>query len=155
MAGRIVVRGTHVRESLFWLMMAFIFGGLPLVVYFTEPGATVGNLIAAILLGVPLFGLSMFFLGRGQAIVLRPETRELVFVDGLFHGRKVEVFRYENVGQLEALTQYPAGEVRLLVRVTGGRLLSLSQRSTEQARQNLLLLRKELGVSAVDHGKPL
>lgn len=155
MGAKKVFRGTEIRDSLFWLSLALFFGGVPLIVYFTEPDAGVANLIAALLLGVSLFGLSIFYLGRAQAVVLDPPKRELVFVEGLLHRRKVEAFPYDAVTEIATYMPEGGGGTVLELRLRGGRALKLSQISIDEARRQLMLLREELGVEAVDNGKRL
>ena len=103
--GRFVYRGKYVRTSFLWLVMAFVFGGSPLIVYFTRPGAPAANLAAAVVVGLPLFAVSVYFLLRYRGLILHPSARRLLIVEGVFRWKKERERSFDDVLRVRLLNE--------------------------------------------------
>jgi hypothetical protein len=106
MKPEVVYRGRQFRSSLQWLALALFLGGSPLVVYFTMPDPKPATLALAVILGVPLFWLSLHDLGKSTGLILNPGTRQLKYVEGLFSRREVRVHAYEDVREVRLVHRY-------------------------------------------------
>ena len=141
-----IIRSKALRESLFFLAYALFFGGIPLIVFLTEPGATFANLVAAVLLGVPLFALSLHQLGRYGAIIVHPSRRRVIMVKGLFHRREFLERGYKDVASVKAVkTEGGSPGWEIQVRLKDGLLFRVQEPDESRAEAAAKELAEELG----------
>ena len=162
---QLAYHGRFRRESLFWLSLAGLLGGFPLAVYLTSPGATVGNLVFAVVCGVPLFIVSLYSLGRSQTILLFWKEEKFVFVEGMFHQRRRTEYLFSDVKEVHLVLGTLANSNRgasartswysVHLKMKNGSELVLEERSARYATTTTMKLSKTLGAPAYYLGELL
>ncbi len=151
---RIVYHGKFFRSSVLCLGIGFLLAGCPLIVYFAQPGAPVANLVAAAVLGPGLFALSFYFLLRYKALVLLPEERTVLLVEGVFHSRRVRAVRFDDVTEVRLIRDYldrddVGGAWRLEVVLRNGPPMGLDQVAWDPGVDRVRALASAIGVKGV------
>ena len=99
---RFAYHGKYNRMSFYLLTLWFPFGFAPLAVWLTNSGATVLNLVVAIVVGGPLLAGAFYCLFKYRALVVFAEERRLVAVDGFFRWRRSRSRSFDEVLLLRA-----------------------------------------------------
>ena len=162
MKPEVVYRGRQLRSSLIWLVLAFFLGGSCLAVYFTMPNPKPAALVLAIVLGLPLFAMSMVELGKSTGLILNPATRQLKFVQGFFARRKSSVHSYDDVRGVTLLHRYHPGQKQSLeaawsirIDVERNESLILEEWSHEEAVRRARYLGTTFGIQPSLDGEPV
>ena len=162
---QLAYHGRYRQDSLFWLTLAGLLGGLPLAVYLTSPEATAGNLVLAVVCGLPLFILSLYSLGRSKTVLLFRGERKLVFLEGMFHHRRRTEYSFSDVKEVHLVLGILSNNNRgasskiswysVHLKMTDGSELVLDERSSTHATTTTMKLSKTLGAPAYYLGELL
>ena len=100
----LVYYNRSMKDMFLWICLGILFGGIPLLVYFTAPGAKVANLVLAGVLGLPFLILSLRALGRTTVILVDAHSKKLRYVKSLYHKRQTREVDFSSVTHVEWLS---------------------------------------------------
>jgi hypothetical protein len=151
---RIVYHGKFFRSSVLCLGLGFLIAGCPLIVYFTQPGAPVANLVVAVIAGPAFFAVSFYFLLRYKALVLLPEERTVLMIEGVFTSRRVRACPFDQVTEVrlirDVLDHDDVGAVwRLEVALRNGPPMGLDQVDWDAGVDRVRAVASTIGVKGV------
>jgi len=162
MRPEVVYRGRQLRSSLLWLALALFLGGSPLAVYVTMPEAKPATLALAIVLGLPLFALSLVDLGKSTGLILNRGTRQLKYVEGFFARRNSRVYSFDDVREVHLLRRTfadrkgtPEAEWCLRIDVGPKESIVLEEWSYKEAARRARSLAATFGIQPRINGEPL
>jgi hypothetical protein len=162
MRTEVVYRGRQLRSSMVWLALAVFLGGSPLAVYFTMPDPKPATLVPAIVLGVPLFAMSLVDLGKSNGLILNPRTRQLIYVEGFFARRRARVYPYDDVREVHLVRRHamntkgaPEAAGHLRIEVGPKDRIVLEEWSLKEAARRARYLGATFGIQPRMDGEPL
>jgi len=162
MRHEVVYRGRQLQSSLLWLALALFLGGSPLAVYFTMPDAKPATVVLALVLGLPLFAMSLVDLGKSKGLILNPRTRQLKYVEGFFARRKARVYSYDEVREVHLLRRYypnnkgtPEAGWSLRIEVGSKEAIVLEEWSYKEAARRARYLGATFEIQPRIDGEPL
>lgn len=150
MSPRLTYASRSGRDSLFWLGIALVFGGVPLVIYYTTPEGTWVNLLLAPLLGLPPFVVSLVYVGRTDVLVLLPDRAKMRFIRSLFQVRQAREYAFSDAVRVEATTTAIGSSTsawhEVHVCLKNGQWLALRMPDSTRAKLRAFEIAKVLGV---------